>query len=131
MGWLDAHHAFERGHVSEEVLRRLRWLASERRVAQTRGYHSCPFCPSGEPAAPRTATDSALGSAEVWVPDDEEGRYFAAPVLVIHYIAAHQYAPPDVFMKALERLEIGTHVPDLDTARRNAINTRLNQDLSR
>jgi hypothetical protein len=118
VGWLDADHAFDRRTIPEDVLLRLRWLASERRVAQTRGFHVCPFCP----APPLDEDAYRTGSAEIWVPDGQHG-YFAAPTLVVHYVAAHGYAPPHEFVKAIEHLEIGDRVPDLDGVRREMIRT--------
>jgi hypothetical protein len=109
VGWLDTTHDFPRGQVSQEVLARLRWLSSERRVAQTRGYHYCPFCPS-------SPIDPEHGSAEIWVPDNRADGFFAAPELLVHYVAEHSYAPPGVFIEAVESLEVGECIPDLDRA---------------
>jgi hypothetical protein len=107
IGWLDVEHEFCSGSTSPEVLLRVRWLASERRVGQSRGYHVCPFC---------TGTQAERSSAEIWVPDPMTGGYFAGPELVGHYIDAHGYAPPRVFVDAVEQLGIGDAVPDLDAA---------------
>ena len=32
------------------------------------------------------------------------GVTFAAPVLIVHYIEAHGYAPPEPFLKAIEEM---------------------------
>jgi hypothetical protein len=32
----------------------------------------------------------------------QDGTVFAAPTLIIHYIAAHGYLPPEQFIAALE-----------------------------
>ncbi|WP_375431714.1 hypothetical protein [uncultured Friedmanniella sp.] len=32
-----------------------------------------------------------------------DGRLYSAPTLVVHYIQAHQYLPPDEFLEALRR----------------------------
>jgi hypothetical protein len=31
-----------------------------------------------------------------------EGVMFAAPVLIVHYIEEHSYAPPEEFLKGIE-----------------------------
>jgi hypothetical protein len=33
-----------------------------------------------------------------------DDRYFAAPNLIIHYIEAHGYAPPDEFLLAVQAM---------------------------
>lgn len=125
VGWLDAGHEFERGRVPGVIVERLRWLGTERRVAQRRGYHWCPFCRPRELDRTRPEFESGLSSAEIWVPDEEDGGYFAAPVLIVHYIAGHDYAPPDVFVRAVERLVIGAHMRDLDAESTKFIRERL------
>jgi hypothetical protein len=112
VGWLDTEHAFETGSLPSSTLIKIRWLASERRVCQSRGFHECPFCVLEH----EDADWSRRSSAEIWVPDPDTGGFFAAPELVGHYVEAHGYLPPPVFVAAVDRLEIGDGVPDLDAA---------------
>ena len=41
-----------------------------------------------------------LGSAEIRVVSDE-GQLYAAPNLIYHYVASHNYAPPSEFVRAV------------------------------
>jgi hypothetical protein len=53
------------------------------------GWHSCELC--------RVAP--ARGVYNVWIPSD--AALYVAPELVVHYIEAHQYRPPDEFIAAV------------------------------
>jgi hypothetical protein len=92
IGWLDAEHPYPTGAVPDGLLPRLEELA-EARVAQTRGYHFCEFCPRGpdRELIPRE-------SAEFRVKGD--GVVYAVPQLALHYISAHNYLPPAEFCAA-------------------------------
>jgi len=70
-----------------------------------RGFHECEFC-SGKPAR---------GNGEIEVLG-RDGNVYVAPAMVIHYVEAHEYRPPDVFIEAVERLpkhEWAIPVPEL------------------
>jgi hypothetical protein len=43
-----------------------------------------------------------LGDAELRVVA-EDGRWFVAPTLVLHYVVEHGYRPPDLFVRAIKR----------------------------
>jgi hypothetical protein len=65
-----------------------------------RGDHFCAFCPNpwrdtSKPFNPDIACDS-----EIWV-KGERGRVYCCPSLIIHYIEAHGYVPPQEFVSAL------------------------------
>jgi hypothetical protein len=110
VGWLDEKHPYQTGRVDSVVVDKLRWLAREHAVRRTRGLHQCPFCAykGHEPNVNRP-----LGMAEVWVP--RAGGFFAAPELVIHYIQAHGYCPPDAFLNAVRSVEIDGFSHDLES----------------
>ena len=44
--------------------------------------------------------ETFLGSAEIRV-QGKEGKVYAAPTLIYHYVAAHDYDPPQEFVEAL------------------------------
>ena len=44
--------------------------------------------------------DVLLGASNVFVPADE--GVYVAPSLVLHYVDAHEYAPPEAFQRAVE-----------------------------
>ncbi len=89
IGWLDSAQPFLIGETSEEFQLRLATLCS-RKVNQTRGFQSCPFCLG--PNRPNS-------SAEMRV--TRVSRTYAAPSLIDHYVAVHGYRPPDEFIAAV------------------------------
>jgi len=88
VGWLDAEHEFSKGKVPDTVIEHLKLLA-KKPTNQTRGFHLCPFCEIG-----------ATSSAEIRV-NGRNGKLYAAPVLICHYIEAHNYQPPQEFIEAV------------------------------
>ena len=42
-----------------------------------------------------------LGATNIWVPAGD--RIFVAPSLILHYIDAHGYRPPDAFIDAVRQ----------------------------
>ena len=78
-------------------------------VSVTRGYCACHFC-AADPARrpthrwpsawyPSTYGGRNLGSAELVI-RGTEGQVFSVPNLIIHYIDAHDYLPPQDFVDA-------------------------------
>jgi hypothetical protein len=101
IGWLDAGHEYPRGSVPDAFLARLFDLCASP-VNRTRGYHLCPFCAvkkMGLPAA-LGGRKVTLGSAEIRVPASD-GKAYAAPDLIFHYVRDHEYQPPDEFVDAV------------------------------
>lgn len=101
VGWLDAAHPYPTGRTSKAFRAKLAKLC-ERRVKQTRGRFHCPFCKGLE-------RDRAASSAEMRVPGN--GRVYAAPLLVHHYVVAHDYWPPDEFVAAVLAWDEGMSKP--------------------
>jgi hypothetical protein len=107
IGWLDTGHDFKRGEVPLGFLDRLRSLA-EKPANQTRGFHLCPFCKNesdGTEVGLHTHIEQmvkvgAVSSAEIRV-CRRDGRSYAAPILICHYIEAHGYQPPQEFIDAV------------------------------
>ena len=119
VGWLDDTHPFNIGDVSEEFVDALFDLCLNP-SNQMRGFHVCPFC-STPPSSPmrikrggqemvidvpqhmfmeRGGRKAWLGSAEIRV-SGKDGIIYAAPTMVYHYVAAHNYLPPDEFIQAV------------------------------
>jgi len=105
VGWLERGQPFPRGAVTEEFLDRL-FAACRSPVAATRGFHVCSLCPPPSGGVPRPATirragvEQSVGSAEIRVRGGD-GRVYAAPTLVYHYVEAHRYLPPQEFVAAV------------------------------
>ena len=100
VGWLDGEHPYPQGPVSAEFVDRL-WTFCQLRVERSRGIHWCKICAvdepvivehNGEPWVVGTAEVRALGAA---------GQVYAAPDMIYHYVTAHSYRPPDVFIEAI------------------------------
>ncbi|GAB3936641.1 hypothetical protein [Micromonospora vulcania] len=100
VGWLDSSHPFVTGVAPDGLLPALTELATVR-VCQTRGYHYCELCVRDLGDDARDAVRQGLiarESAEFRV----RGRdvVYAAPQLMTHYVAAHEYLPPPEFCAA-------------------------------
>jgi hypothetical protein len=101
VGWLDAKHNYDRQVPSEELLEVL-WAYCKISVVQTRGIHRCELCVERESKRVRRGDEElVLGSAEIRV-FSNSGVIYAAPNLIYHYVAAHDYCPPDEFLRALK-----------------------------
>lgn len=105
VGWLDKGIAFELGKappVLKECLYAL--LNGESRFAArvnpTRGRHSCNLCSCSGFDSP------FIGSCEIWIPAINDGIVFAAPSLIVHYIEAHDYLPPEAFIRAVLAVDL-------------------------
>ena len=88
VGWLDSVHPFDMAIMSTAFRDRLRLLVSQP-VNLCRGSHGC-WC------------GKAQGNGEIRV-TDAAGQVYAAPVLVLHYVTAHDYLPPEGFIDAVMR----------------------------
>jgi hypothetical protein len=77
---------------SPDVIDQLRRLiASNDEPLGFMGIHICELCESDGPA----------GAANLFVPTGD--RIFVCPELIVHYIIAHRYRPPDSFQDAVLR----------------------------
>ncbi len=101
VGWLAKGHDFPKLTPSEEILD-LVWEHCKISIAQMRGIHPCEFCegPAPHVYAVRKGLNRSLGSSEIRVLS-KDGRIYAAPSLVYHYIRTHHCKPPDEFLRAL------------------------------
>jgi hypothetical protein len=103
VGWIDPRLDYPHGIVDPEVVRRIGALCDSS-VRRTRGWHSCALCRE-YPIRERIGTQTiALGDAEIDVPG--EGKIYACPTLIYHYILRHRYCPPEEFLDAVRALSI-------------------------
>ena len=107
IGWLDSAIPFRTGIINPTIPQLLTIYYDALCANQMRGYYGCPLCPSNgqKPAIHMGPQSIVLGAAELWVPCND-GRILAAPDLIIHYMAEHQYMPPDQFIQAVESLPV-------------------------
>jgi hypothetical protein len=97
VGWLDAAFPFPRGATAFEFRDALRRLC-EQPIYLHRGFHTCEFCQTEA----RSSQSRATGNGQIRIQGPDR-RWYAAPTLVHHYVAAHQYLPPAAFIDAVLR----------------------------
>ena len=101
IGWLETPHPFPTKKASEELLDALfeKCLTT---VNATRGWHQCQFCdvPTWGVEVSRHGKRTFLGDAEIRV-KAKDGRVYAAPNLIYHYVSEHDYDPPREFVESL------------------------------
>jgi hypothetical protein len=104
VGWLDGIHDYPKGKVAEHIVAKLKILAS-RPTELYRGFHICELCwPSenmrgpGDPGWDEWA-EPRSSNGEIRVTSGSVT--YAAPVLIVHYIQAHGYSPPEEFLRAI------------------------------
>lgn len=105
VGWLDRNHEFAAGLTPTDVVDELLRLAEDPKNT-LRGLHDCGFCDVESPirlTLPGANRSVSLGMGEIHVAS-VDGTIFAAPSLVVHYITAHGYRPPDMFIDAVRHL---------------------------
>jgi hypothetical protein len=101
VGWLDKRHAYNQGETSEEFRKRL-FHFCRHSLLRTRGFHVCEFCQPKPRCAAYAKLDGqelGMGSAEIRVVHN--GKVYAAPNLIYHYVVEHNYKPPDEFIEAV------------------------------
>lgn len=104
VGWLDRRHPFATGKTPTAFVSMLARLCEEP-VGMTRGWHSCNLCDERAPQpGPTSVTvdgaDVLVGSAEIRV-TGADGAVFAAPNMIVHYVADHRYLPPMEFVNTV------------------------------
>ena len=103
VGWLGREGEIPTGAaVPDAVVEALLvWPIDEETLL--RGVHDCEFCGEESPLrvpAPVERGYVSLGMGEFHV-TGADGTVYSAPSLVVHYITAHGYRPPEVFLEAV------------------------------
>jgi len=110
VGWLSAAYEYPKGRVSRDIVDKLERLSRSAHNL-TRGHHVCELCTS-EP--PREHGDEPISNAH-HLPETGNGEIritaadgvaYAAPVLLVHYIEAHDYLPPAEFLDAVASIDL-------------------------
>ena len=92
IGWLAAGQDFPKGEVPPQFLEKLReHLKVPWQTIKFWGSHRCELCPPNSHAP--------SDSNNLWIPGD--AVVYVAPAMILHYIEAHQYKPPDEFITAV------------------------------
>src|SRR5450631_3735311 len=106
VGWLDRSMPFSKGAVPALFVDHLKNWFRLAGVNQMRGIHECNLCRAEQwPPLPTKDHPSlvigdrafVLGSREIWIPGPD-GKIFASPALVIHYVDIHEYCPLEEFV---------------------------------
>jgi hypothetical protein len=101
VGWLGPGSEFDIQVADPGFLEAL-WQYCLISVNQTRGLYRCHVCNSPDSGvAERQGQRAELGSAEIRV-FSRAGVGYAAPNLIYHCVAAHDYLPPADFVEAVK-----------------------------
>ncbi len=93
IGWLG-ESVPRTGSIPSLVLEALKYFRKAHRREDTLlGWHTCEICGLDEVNE---------GRGEFFI--DVDGIRYVMPQLIIHYIKAHDYQPPDVFVEELEAM---------------------------
>jgi hypothetical protein len=103
IGWLDLAHPFATGPTSEEFQEALHQLRAHP-IHLHRGFHDCQFCPDERHLDYRKRNPERHGNGQIRV-QGIDGTWYAAPTMIHHYVTAHQYCPPTVFIDAVLRVK--------------------------
>lgn len=96
IGWLDMSQPFTTGHTTDEFRQKLEYLTERKSVMHYRGWHECQWCP--RPSENRLGPS---GNGSIVVKSPVTGKTYEAPVLIKHYVAVHNYLPPEDFIIAV------------------------------
>jgi hypothetical protein len=102
IGWLDITQEYSQAEPSPEFVARLLDFCRTP-INTTLGFHECTFCNDNPKTYLEIEKDGqkvGFGHAEIWVFGDE-GKTYAAPTLIYHYVTRHHYDPPAEFIQAV------------------------------
>lgn len=104
IGWIEREHPYTKGDVDTKFFVKLCELLQNSwwDGAMVAGVHLCSFCRFSGGLSSNTfrgVSVPSMGSANLLVPG--KGCYYAAPSTIVHYIDAHEYAPPAEFVEAV------------------------------
>ena len=90
IGWLKQGQSFTIGDIPEGFIEKLKiYLQSEFTILDCLGDHDCEFCDKQESACCEIRVVSS------------DGKIYACPELILHYIEDHKYLPPQEFIDAV------------------------------
>jgi hypothetical protein len=103
VGFLPRGQPFPTGKSSVEFLEKLlRFCLPDHTVAKSRMINRCAIgdnCPRILPPVLYDDVSVYFGSSEIRVIGEED--IYAAPTLIYHYVLAHNYRPPNLFVAAV------------------------------
>ncbi len=105
IGWIQSEANFQRGEVPKEFSQKIVDMLIRERVNLLRSVKTCPICNDKEWKYADEEKKVLLGCSEILVPVDDF-MAFSAPDLIIHYVNAHNFLPPQDFIEAVERFDL-------------------------
>ncbi|WP_433393614.1 hypothetical protein [Micromonospora sp. KLBMP9576] len=96
IGWLEAGRPYPAGPVPAAFTGKLKSVQALQWMNVCLGTHECDLCPP---------EDAPEGNGEIRIPG-AAGIAYAAPFLIGHYITAHGYQPPQVFVDAVMAVDV-------------------------
>lgn len=120
VGWLQRNRPYSRGTVPDRFLEQLLGFCFDQYTVCARvGARRCPLCGENVEPVTRDGETAHFGQAEIRVLGEVD--IFAAPTLIYHYVAEHDYRPPGVFIDAV------VHGPQPGSAEHRALVKTLNR----
>lgn len=107
VGWLSPEHSFPTGEVNPTLLSKIRSFLLMRGGANilfSRGVHNCPLCKKTIYISRVDVSDMLVGISEIWIPFN--GKVYASPDMLFHFISEHSYKPPQIFEKAVLAFDV-------------------------
>jgi len=93
VGWLDSTQPYKKAGDDPRTLEKIAALITKLEeigpAVFTRGFHVCPFC--------RDKTSSTQFTIKI----GDGKTFYDAPHMIIHYMLAHDYMPPQEFIDAV------------------------------
>ena len=102
VGWLSKDKDFQKGIVDPELLEKLKVKNQERENScGIRSYDYCDLCIS--PNSLEEFKEVFIrGKSKGEVIININGKKYRSPGLIVHYIEAHGYLPPEEYLEALK-----------------------------
>ncbi|PPK67433.1 hypothetical protein V5P93_005534 [Actinokineospora auranticolor] len=110
IGWLEPDAPYAVGPVEDGVVDMLVRLSHTHIANVTRGIYRCRFCGAFKLSlnVPEiSGASTLLGHAEIHF-KGHDGTVYAAPSLIAHYVAEHDYSPPRQFIEAAWEVDRST-----------------------
>ena len=108
IGWLDAAYPYTHGEIvpqDKELLLDMMFEFCRYPVCRYRGVHVCQYCTHQDSkfdliTVQKNHATVSLGNGSIMV-QGRNNLVYVAPTLVYHYVAEHNYMPPDEFIHAV------------------------------
>ena len=102
IGWLDVSEPFAVGNVPNQFCETLlKFCLPEHLVRKTRGWHQCNLGNCPYPVPPESRGNQTIYFADAEIRVIGKTMIFAGPSLIYHYVAVHNYLPPNEFIQAV------------------------------